>query len=179
MKADGFAWWRSRFQQMSHYFDAFRIDQILGFFRIWSIPMDAVEGIMGRFVPALPLLVEDFQKQGIGVDESRLTEPFITDHILWEMFGDGAATIAQVFLQPRPSGGYALQPAFNTQRKIEALWASEEAFSGPLATVQNWDRNALKQGLFDLISNVILFRDAETGGYHFRYGMENSSHPAS
>ena len=49
MEDDGFAWWRIRFEQMSNYFDAFRIDHILGFFRIWSIPMNAVEGILGRF----------------------------------------------------------------------------------------------------------------------------------
>jgi len=50
MREDGFAWWKQRFEQMSDYFDAFRIDHILGFFRIWSIPMHAVEGIMGHFV---------------------------------------------------------------------------------------------------------------------------------
>ena len=53
MAADGFAWWKSRFDQMKYYFDAFRIDHILGFFRIWSIPMHAVEGILGHFVPAI------------------------------------------------------------------------------------------------------------------------------
>src|SRR5215831_17610758 len=55
MAADGFEWWHKRFVQMSNYFDAFRIDHILGFFRIWSIPMDAVEGIMGYFVPDIPV----------------------------------------------------------------------------------------------------------------------------
>ena len=56
MKEDGFKWWKKRFKQMSYYFDAFRIDHILGFFRIWSIPLDTVEGILGHFVPAVPLL---------------------------------------------------------------------------------------------------------------------------
>ena len=46
MKQDGFAWWKQRFEQMSCYFDAFRIDHILGFFRIWSSPAHAVEGIL-------------------------------------------------------------------------------------------------------------------------------------
>src|SRR5262249_30493034 len=54
MKQDGFAWWKSRFEQMGEYFDAFRIDHILGFFRIWSIPIHAVEGVFGFFVPAIP-----------------------------------------------------------------------------------------------------------------------------
>ena len=55
MKQDGFAWWKQRFEQMSCYFDAFRIDHILGFFRIWSSPAHAVEGILGYFVPAIPV----------------------------------------------------------------------------------------------------------------------------
>ena len=55
MREDGFTWWKNRFKQMSYYFDAFRIDHILGFFRIWSIPMNAVEGILGHFVPAVPV----------------------------------------------------------------------------------------------------------------------------
>ncbi|WP_457817447.1 4-alpha-glucanotransferase, partial [Staphylococcus aureus] len=36
MQEDDFTWWKQRFAQMSYYFDAFRIDHILGFFRIWS-----------------------------------------------------------------------------------------------------------------------------------------------
>ena len=44
MKETGFAWWKQRFEQMGCYFDAFRVDHILGFFRIWSVPIDAVEG---------------------------------------------------------------------------------------------------------------------------------------
>ena len=67
MMEDGFAWWRRRFEQMSCYFDAFRIDHILGFFRIWSSPAHAVEGILGYFVPAIPVKVEEFAARGIHV----------------------------------------------------------------------------------------------------------------
>ena len=66
MREDGYEWWKARFEQMSHYFDAFRIDHILGFFRIWSIPMDAVEGILGHFVPAIPVTVNEFAGRGIS-----------------------------------------------------------------------------------------------------------------
>ncbi|HZH35885.1 MAG TPA: 4-alpha-glucanotransferase, partial [Flavisolibacter sp.] len=60
MEENNFEWWKLRFHQMSNYFDAFRIDHILGFFRIWSIPTHSVEGIMGRFIPALPVSVQEF-----------------------------------------------------------------------------------------------------------------------
>lgn len=60
MSKDGFQWWKDRFKKMSEYFDAYRIDHILGFFRIWQIPMDAVHGLLGYFNPALPILQKSF-----------------------------------------------------------------------------------------------------------------------
>jgi 4-alpha-glucanotransferase len=65
MKEDGFTWWKQRFEQMSYYFDAFRIDHILGFFRIWSIPIHATEGIMGHFVPAIPIHIQEFHEKNL------------------------------------------------------------------------------------------------------------------
>ena len=58
MASDGFQWWKNRFGKMSEFFDAYRIDHILGFFRIWQIPMDAVHGLLGYFNPALPFSPE-------------------------------------------------------------------------------------------------------------------------
>ena len=55
MEKDGYRWWMKRFQKMAEYFDAYRIDHILGFFRIWEIPMHAVHGLLGQFDPSLPM----------------------------------------------------------------------------------------------------------------------------
>ena len=81
MQEDGFAWWKQRFEQMSNYFDAFRIDHILGFFRIWSIPANAEQGIMGHFVPCLPVHFVEFGENGIWFDYQRFCKPFINDTI--------------------------------------------------------------------------------------------------
>ena len=59
MSGDGFSWWRARFRAMAAYADAYRIDHVLGFFRIWEIPSDAVDGLLGRFRPCLPLSVAE------------------------------------------------------------------------------------------------------------------------
>ena len=64
MAKDNYAWWRRRLQVMARYFDAYRIDHILGFFRIWEIPKTAKSGLLGHFSPALPLSVEEIEKQG-------------------------------------------------------------------------------------------------------------------
>ena len=59
MAQDGYAWFRNRFQKMSDYFDAYRIDHLLGFFRIWEIPVSYRSGLMGHFSPALPYSVDE------------------------------------------------------------------------------------------------------------------------
>jgi len=37
MAKDGYLWWRRRLAHMAQYFHAYRIDHILGFFRIWEV----------------------------------------------------------------------------------------------------------------------------------------------
>ena len=166
MKQDGFAWWKQRFEQMSVYFDAFRIDHILGFFRIWSSPAHAVEGILGYFVPAIPVRESEFTSRGIAFQPDRFIKPFITDQVLAETFGDGCEIVKRDFLVAETSGKYSLKPEFATQRQVEKHFA----------TLAQTDLNAkLKEGLFDLISNVILFATEKPGEFHFRFAMEEAA----
>jgi len=168
MTEDGFAWWKQRFEQMRYYFDAFRIDHILGFFRIWSIPMHAVEGIMGHFVPAVPILVNEFNEKGIWFNLERYTKPFINDMVLWQIFGYDNELVKKEFLLSNNDGTYLLKEAFNTQRKVEKF----------LATWKDDDfTKKIKQGVFDLISNVILFEVNGSNGqqFHFRFGINQTS----
>ncbi|HEX2628165.1 MAG TPA: 4-alpha-glucanotransferase, partial [Chitinophagaceae bacterium] len=126
MQEDGFAWWKQRFEQMSEYFDAFRIDHILGFFRIWSIPVHAVQGIMGRFVPCLPIHINEFGENGIWFDHQRFCKPFINDEILNGLFGEElAGTVKTEFLIENEVGGYDLQHDFATQKQVEEHFAQQ------------------------------------------------------
>ena len=167
MKEDGFAWWRQRFEQMSHYFDAFRIDHILGFFRIWSIPLDAVEGIMGHFVPAIPVRLSEFHQKGIYFDYLRFTRPFITDSVLSEQFGYDDSFVKNNFLNNAGYGNYSLKEEFNTQQKVEKYFSEKES---------NYFNSRMRLGLFDLISNVIFFEEegSNATAFHFRFNMEST-----
>ncbi|HRG83243.1 MAG TPA: 4-alpha-glucanotransferase, partial [Chitinophagaceae bacterium] len=168
MQEDGFAWWKKRFRQMSTYFDAFRIDHILGFFRIWSIPIDAVQGIMGRFVPCLPVHINEFGEKGIWFDYQRFCKPFITDEVLTEIFNDAAEEVKAQFLTPNDFGSYDLLPEFDTQKKLEKYFDEE----------LKCEKSAeLRAGLYDLVSNVILFEEEGSQGqeFHFRISMEKTS----
>ena len=68
MAKDDYAWWKARLRKMSRYFDAFRIDHILGFFRIWEIPTEYKSGMMGHFNPALPYSPEDIAALGLPLE---------------------------------------------------------------------------------------------------------------
>ena len=167
MQENGFAWWQQRFEQMSYYFDAFRIDHILGFFRIWSIPVHAVQGIMGRFDPCLPVYKNEFGENGIWFDVNRFCKPYITEGVLYEIFGDATEEIKIQFLQRNSPETYALLPEFDTQRKVEAWFAIKGA------TAEN---DKVKNALYDLISNVILFEQEGSDGneFHFRIAIDHT-----
>ena len=166
MAADDFSWWRKRFEQMSSYFDAFRIDHILGFFRIWSIPMHAVEGIMGYFVPANPVHIHEFGQRGLWFDYQRLCRPFINDSVLAELM-NGDSEILKSYLNHIADGYFELKEEFNTQRKVEAYFEQHE---------KNETNEAIKYGLYNCISNVILFEveGSQAQQFHFRISMSST-----
>ena len=74
---DGCQWWIRRFQNMAKYFDAYRIDHVLGFFRIWAIPITCVHGLLGQFAPALGMSREEIEGYGLHFQEQLFTTPFI------------------------------------------------------------------------------------------------------
>ncbi|MFT3901547.1 MAG: 4-alpha-glucanotransferase [Niabella sp.] len=168
MQADGFAWWRRRFEQMSHYFDAFRIDHILGFFRIWSIPNHAVQGIMGKFEPCLPVHRFEFDQYQIPFDYDRLCKPFINEIVIRDVFRDLAETVKREYLYTHDFFNYYLKPEFDTQRKVET-WFDKQPATKP--------NDRLRTGLYYLISNVVLFEQEGSNGqqFHFRIAMDQTS----
>ena len=164
MQEDQFSWWRSRFEQMSHYFDAFRIDHILGFFRIWSIPLNGVQGIMGYFDPSIPLSAETFYENGIQFNEDRFCNPFVNNIVLNQVFGEKAALVKKRFLKSENGFDYFFLPEFDSQRKLENWFA-----------LQN-DPDDLKQGLFQLLANVLVLKQKKDGHtwYHPRFGLDKT-----
>ena len=166
MASDGFSWWKSRFDQMKYYFDAFRIDHILGFFRIWSIPMHAVEGIMGHFVPAIPVTINELNQRGINCDHYRLTQPYINETVLFKIFAYDNEYIKKEFLKSIGDGHYELLPAYKTQRAVESFFKTMPQ--------DDWHEN-IKNGIYQLISNVILFEDVKPHHFHFRFNIEGTS----
>ncbi len=149
MAQDGYSWWLRRFKKMAEYFDAYRIDHVLGFFRIWEIPMHSVHGLLGHFSPALPMSATEIEGYGLKFREDIMTRPFITEESLDTIFGYKKEIIKMVYLDPRKDGRYDLKEAYNTQRKIEAEFADKKD-----------DENiAIRDGLYSLASCVLFVKD--------------------
>ena len=165
MEKDGYAWWMRRFKKMSEYFDAYRIDHILGFFRIWEIPMHSVHGLLGQFVPSLPMSREEIESYGLGFDEARFTKPYIHEYFLGEVFGPHTDYVKETFLNTTNTWEiYELKPEFDTQRKVEQYFAGKN----DEATVR------IREGLYSLISDVLFIRDRNNPNlFHPRISVQN------
>lgn len=149
MLKDGCQWWINRFQNMAKYFDAYRIDHVLGFFRIWEIPVHSVHGLLGQFAPALGMSREEIEGYGLHWQEELFTEPFIADWVLDRIFKEHAQMVKETYLQHTWGDRYKMLPAYDTQRKVE------KAFEGKTSEVDIW----IRDGLYSLISNVLFVRD--------------------
>ncbi|MBO9619532.1 MAG: 4-alpha-glucanotransferase [Niabella sp.] len=167
MQEDQFAWWNSRFKQMSHYFDAFRIDHILGFFRIWSIPLTSVQGIMGYFDPAIGIAADEFHKRDLQFSEDRFCHPFVNNIVLGQVFGDNVAAVKSQFFRTENGFDYAFLPEFDTQRKIESWFMHH-----PVPQEQP----DLREELFQLLSNVLFLKQqsGDTVFYHPRFDLQKT-----
>lgn len=150
MEKDGYRWWMKRFHKMSEYFDAYRIDHILGFFRIWQIPMDAVHGLLGQFVPALPMSREEIESYGLPFRKEQFLNPYIHESFLQQLFGPHTEYVKETFIEATDTWEvYRMRPEFDTQRKVEAF------FAGKTDTDSSW----IRDGLYALISDVLFVRD--------------------
>ena len=164
MKKDGYAWWRARFEKLSRYFDAYRIDHILGFFRIWQVPVEHIDGIMGWFDPALPIRVEEFAERGIEFDPERFCKPIILGKHLQKRFGEFADGVRQDFLRDHGLGCYGLKPEFSSQWQIVD-------FFGKLGPGDWANKDWLRDALLGLVAEVLFFEVEGSLGTEFHPRM--------
>ena len=169
MAEDGYLWWKQRMGHLSRYFDALRIDHILGFFRIWEMPIESVEGLLGHFAPALPLHRHDIERRLGWFSYSRLCEPYIRWHMLQDIFQGEAEAVFSEYLYDASFGRIHLKEHVNTQRKIEACIAPKLAAAPEYAAYFEW----LQKGLFQLV-NEVLFVPAGDDFYHPRITLNKS-----
>lgn len=146
MEKDQYEWWKKRLQHMNQYFDAFRIDHVLGFFRIWEIPYQQIEGILGSFRPACPYTVSEIKNFGFHFDPTCHTN----------------ATLYPTYVKQHPElipyltqigQYYQLKEDVSTQRKV----------------YENIKSETLRNELLNCVTEVLFIRDSQNANlYHPR-----------
>jgi 4-alpha-glucanotransferase len=152
-------WLRSRLRHQEQYFDVLRIDHVLGFFRIWEIPIDQLYGTMGHFAPAIPFTPGEIEYFGLPFRKDFLTKPFINNQTVDRLFGIHADYVRDTFLVKKAYGLYDLKEEVATQKAVY------DYFEG------KGDENSLwiRDGLYRLVSDVLFLEDPyQADMYHPR-----------
>ncbi|GFR48695.1 hypothetical protein Agub_g10651, partial [Astrephomene gubernaculifera] len=179
MAAEDYRWWRSRLQHLAQYFTAYRIDHVLGFFRIWEVPGDCTTGLLGYFRPARPLTRSELEQRGVW-DVQRLTMPYITDALVRQIFGpDRAEAVAASYLLEMSELGeggkggkrYKFRPAYSSESSIASIPLRPDSPPWLVAEVE-----ATRAGLLALRQNVVLIADPEDPeAFHPRFNLMTTS----
>ncbi|MBT9392066.1 4-alpha-glucanotransferase [Hymenobacter sp. NST-14] len=162
MAEDGYQWWQQRMGHLARYFDALRIDHILGFFRIWEIPGHSVEGLLGHFSPALPLHRHEIEQRLGWFDYGRLCEPYIRWHVLEAVFHAQAPAVFGEFMEDAGYGAIRLKEHVRTQRQIEAVIHEKISQDPANAEHYRW----LRAGLFGLVNEVLFVPDDQQADFY-------------
>ncbi len=171
MERDGYRWWKMRFKKMETYFQVYRIDHVLGFFRIWRMSGGDVQGLLGHFDPALPLDENEIRNYGMWFEFHRMVHPYIREYILQEKFGKNASFVKSQFLELVSPDIYRFKQIFNNQRKIEAYFKENKEELGLEPVLAD----KMYNDLLALHCEVLFIEDSkEKGKFHPRIGLHNT-----
>jgi len=169
MEKKNYSWWKKRFQKLSEYFDAYRIDHILGFFRIWEIPESSVWGLNGAFNPALPYTRHELETMGLRWDENRFLKPFLREHVLYSAFGKYTDEVIREYFDTDGWQNFKFKPQFDTQRKVETYFSNLGYDFGNKEVL-------IRDGLYALHCEVLFLRDIhQPDKFHPRISMHSSA----
>lgn len=161
MERDGYEWWKKRFRKMSEYFDSYRIDHILGFFRIWEIPVNAVDGLLGYFNPSLPFTADEIRNLGYEFDYERDCIPYIRESSLKNIFKDDYLIVTEIFFDNIGWDLLKLKKEFSTQRDIGIFIDN------------NPELDKFRESLFSIVSEVLFIPDPyDLKRYHPRISSQ-------
>ena len=149
MATQGYEWWRSRLQYMSNFFDAYRIDHILGFFRIWEIPRWAKSGLAGTFSPSRPFTREELETAGFMFDVKRHTRAYVSRDAVNGIFRHLAAYIISQYFDICADGNLTFKEKFLNPH---ALYADLYSAGSPVPYEQ-------KEEVLRLYGEVLFFCD--------------------
>lgn len=135
LAADDYSWWRARLKQAEKFYDAFRIDHVLGFFRIWSIPNDQRTGLLGHFAPSWSFSLDDLAALGFPPDRVRwLSEPHVRRAEVYGAFGAEAPRVLDTYFEQLGQQDlFNFAPGYDSESALVAAGEPPEIQSALLA----------------------------------------------
>lgn len=138
LKEDNYSWWLQRLENASAYYDYYRLDHILGFFRIWAIPSGDCNALNGHTEPYAFIKKEELYEMGFDDNRIRwLSEPHIPTGVIEDITWNHDAA-------------HKILSLFCTQLPGEELWLFNSKIKG---SQQIWDTD-----LTDLCTEDAAFR---------------------
>jgi 4-alpha-glucanotransferase len=153
MKKNDYDWWQNRFRKMADYFDAYRIDHILGFFRIWEIPYKYFEGLMGHFSPSLPYTKEELWANHLPFEPKWWCTPHVYKYESY-IFEDYTEQILEHFFEPEGDLYYLKEEHCETRQLFNKCHK-----------LGIMDDNIIYK-LRDVICDVLFMEDENQKGYY-------------
>jgi 4-alpha-glucanotransferase len=121
LEQDGHAFWLNRIREADRYYSAFRIDHVLGFFRIWALHEREETGYLGRFMPGASLSREELHNNGFSDERLRwLSQP----HIRGEQVRKAGGNLGKAARSLEQLGGedlYLFGPGIHGEKDIRSL----------------------------------------------------------
>ena len=162
---EGYAWWRRRLRQMSLSFDAYRIDHVLGFFRIWEIPYGNTSGLLGSFSPAIGLPESEMSERGFTIRPEYLRPHLSIADLVNALGNDASLSTAKLF--DESDDFYTFKPGITDQSSLLRFMESDKALAA-LPTIT-------RKVLMKLMTEVLFVRDkSDADLYHPRIGASST-----
>jgi 4-alpha-glucanotransferase len=157
LEEDGHTFWLNRIREADRYYSAFRIDHVLGFFRIWALHEREESGYLGRFMPGASLGREELHNNGFSDERIRwLSQP----HIRGEKVRNAGGNLDKAARSLEQVGNedlYLFGPGIHGEKDIRSLGldAATESF-----LLQAWRDRVLLPIQDDRFVSTWRFRDA-------------------
>jgi 4-alpha-glucanotransferase len=144
-RQDDFRWWRARLEQAAKFFHAFRIDHVLGFFRIWQIPLSELSGLLGYFAPSCLLKRSDLATRFDAGRMRWLSIPHLPGPELRLALPNDAERVRACYLEQLPGEDlFNIKPELDNERALDAL--PEPAQVRAFLTARHRDRALIPVG---------------------------------
>ncbi len=169
LRKNNFLWWRARLDQAAKFYHAYRIDHVLGFFRIWAVPETDISALNGRYDPTVPIKLSELRE--LGFEEGRITW-LSRSHFTGEELGDydkESKSVASMLEQVGSEELWRAEDGKPSEKDVEASGLSDDAKSRLIGALRN--RTLIPVG-DDAFVPYLNYR--ETRGWHSLSDQEKS-----